>query len=162
MPKVADFKIDIDHAKKAIRDLPMTVGVNVYRRGLAGGARIVRDAARAKVPVRYGKLRRAIQVGTTKSSKRVNGVPAEVVAYANVKKGKPKGARYYAHLVEFGTAPHDQPNRKRGPRHHPGSKAQPFMRPAFDETKERVVKAVQESLVKAVDDAVAKLRKRGK
>jgi HK97 gp10 family phage protein len=45
---------------------------------------------------------------------------------------KGRGARI-AHLVEFGTAPHDQP--KRGIR-HPGARPKPFARPAFESTKE--------------------------
>lgn len=43
-----------------------------------------------------------------------------------------KRARKIAHLVEFGTAPHDQPNR--GVR-HPGARPKPFFRPAFDTTR---------------------------
>lgn len=43
-----------------------------------------------------------------------------------------KRARKIAHLVEFGTAPHDQP--RRGIR-HPGARPKPFFRPAYDATK---------------------------
>lgn len=46
-------------------------------------------------------------------------------------------ARYIAHLVEFGTAPHFQKNFKGGFM-HPGARAQPFFRPAFDATKSGV------------------------
>lgn len=45
-------------------------------------------------------------------------------------------ARRIAHLVEFGTAPHWQPNRKIM---HPGARPYPFFRPAFEETKNEVV-----------------------
>lgn len=38
-------------------------------------------------------------------------------------------ARYIAHLVEYGTAPHFQP--RRGIM-HPGARQKPFIRPAFD------------------------------
>lgn len=50
-----------------------------------------------------------------------------------------KRARKIAHLVEFGTAPHAQPNRGI---FHPGARAFPFFRPAFEETKEGVGKAM--------------------
>lgn len=50
-------------------------------------------------------------------------------------------ARKLAHLVEFGTAPHYQPNFKGGWQ-HPGSRAKPFARPAFESTKEEVVETV--------------------
>ena len=41
-------------------------------------------------------------------------------------------ARKIAHLVEFGTAPHAQPNRGI---FHPGARPKPFFRPAFEMTK---------------------------
>ncbi len=50
-----------------------------------------------------------------------------------------KRARKLAHLLEFGTAPHDQPNRGI---HHPGARAFPFFRPAFEETKEGVARMI--------------------
>lgn len=49
-----------------------------------------------------------------------------------------KRARYLAHLVEFGTAPHFQPKFKGGFM-HPGARAQPFFRPAFDTKKADVM-----------------------
>jgi hypothetical protein len=45
-------------------------------------------------------------------------------------------ARKIAHLLEFGTAPHDQP--RRGIR-HPGARPFPFFRPAFETTKEGAI-----------------------
>ncbi len=49
-----------------------------------------------------------------------------------------KRARYLAHLVEFGTRPHFQPNR-RGGIMHPGATAKPFFAPAFESTKSETV-----------------------
>lgn len=50
-----------------------------------------------------------------------------------------KRARKIAHLVEYGTAPHWQP--KRGVM-HPGARAFPFFRPAFEEKKHEVTEEV--------------------
>ena len=47
-----------------------------------------------------------------------------------------KRARKIAHLVEFGTAPHDQP--RRGIR-HPGARPNPFFRRAFEAKKQTVL-----------------------
>lgn len=47
-----------------------------------------------------------------------------------------KRARYLAHLVEFGTAPHWQPRRKRM---HPGARPRPFFTPAYEGTKDETV-----------------------
>lgn len=49
-----------------------------------------------------------------------------------------KRARKLAHLVEFGTAPHFQPNFKGGFQ-HPGAEPHPFFRPAYESTKGDVV-----------------------
>lgn len=48
-----------------------------------------------------------------------------------------------AHLVEFGTAPHWQPNRGMM---HPGARPKPFLRPAFEEMKGSVVAAFAQEL----------------
>lgn len=42
-------------------------------------------------------------------------------------------ARRIAHLVEFGTAPHWQPRRRIM---HPGARAKPFARPAYEQEKD--------------------------
>jgi hypothetical protein len=53
------------------------------------------------------------------------------------KLGATKRARYLLHLVEFGTAPHFQPN-FRGGWMHPGAKANPSLLPSFDEERGKV------------------------
>lgn len=52
--------------------------------------------------------------------------------------GAIKRARYLAHLLEFGTAPHWQPNFKGGFM-HPGARAYPAMTPAYESHKAEVV-----------------------
>ncbi|BCH33123.1 hypothetical protein MesoLjLc_50530 [Mesorhizobium sp. L-8-10] len=49
-----------------------------------------------------------------------------------------KRARKLAHLVEFGTAPHFQPN-FRGGFSHPGARPRPFFRSAFRSKKDEVM-----------------------
>lgn len=49
-----------------------------------------------------------------------------------------KRASKIAHLVEFGTAPHWQPN-YRGGWMHPGARPKPFARPAFEQNKEETL-----------------------
>ncbi|WP_370677639.1 hypothetical protein [Pleomorphomonas sp. PLEO] len=49
-----------------------------------------------------------------------------------------KRARKIAHLVEYGTAPHWQPN-YRGGWMHPGARPKPFARPAFEQNKEETL-----------------------
>jgi HK97 gp10 family phage protein len=65
--------------------------------------------------------------------------------------GPIKGRRHASvgHLVEFGTAPHYQPNRNGGTM-HPGARPHPFMRPAFEMTKAQIVVRAGESLVRSI------------
>lgn len=52
--------------------------------------------------------------------------------------GATKRARYLLHLLEFGTAPHYQPNLKY---FHPGSMPNPVLLPSFDEERGEVPRA---------------------
>ena len=53
------------------------------------------------------------------------------------------------HLVEFGTAPHWQPNRGGG-QMHPGAQAKPFLRPAYEATKDEIVRQTGEAVLNSV------------
>ena len=69
---------------------------------------------------------------------------------------KAKGPGYRkAHLIEFGTAPH-----MIGPRMHPGARAFPFMRPAFEETSEQAVDIFGKAIGPAVERRAAQLARR--
>lgn len=60
-------------------------------------------------------------------------------------------ARKLAHLVEFGTAPHRQPNRGI---FHPGARAFPFFRPAFEATKDEAVSTVSRSVWQRIASSI--------
>lgn len=62
-----------------------------------------------------------------------------------------------AHLVEFGTAAHWQPKKKRM---HPGAAAKPFLRPAFDAEKETAVKVFADSIGPAIERQAERLARR--
>lgn len=69
-------------------------------------------------------------------------------------------ARYLAHLVEFGTAPHFQPRRKIL---HPGARPKPFATPAFEETKEDAVATLGDltwKLIAAAASTFGRVRRR--
>ncbi len=118
---------------KTLQDLPAKIERNVLRGGLRAGAKVMEVAAKAQVPVKHGDLRQSIRVSMRVSSK-------TGTVRAQVKAGDKKA--WYAHLVEFGTARHwiKPKNRKslfiaglmKEIVDHPGARAKPFMRPAFD------------------------------
>jgi HK97 gp10 family phage protein len=60
----------------------------------------------------------------------------------------------YAHLLEFGTAPHYQPGRGVV---HPGSRPEPFLTPAYFETREQVVKRFGDKIGPEMEKRAAKL-----
>lgn len=55
----------------------------------------------------------------------------------------------YAHLVEFGTAPHPQGGKFKGTQ-HPGTTAQPFFYPAYRSLRRRVKSRISRAMKKAI------------
>lgn len=72
--------------------------------------------------------------------------------------GATKRSRYLLHLVEFGTAPHFQPN-FRGGWMHPGARAQPILIPTFDEEKSSVPTVFAQRLAASMQAKIARLAK---
>lgn len=60
----------------------------------------------------------------------------------------------YAHLDEFGTAPHYQPGRGVV---HPGQRATPFLTPAYFATRDQVVKRFGDNIGPEMEKRAAKL-----
>lgn len=120
-----------------LRSLPVAPAGRAGRAAVLAGGRIVAAAAKAKVPVDTGDLKRAIRATGMKAAPGVQ----EVVARAGVR-GK-EGP--LAHLVELGTEAHPiEANKKTILKtkdgkflgkvvDHPGAAPHPFLRPAADE-----------------------------
>lgn len=172
MAKVND--ISVFGAEAIIANLEAIAGPiaqSAVRRGLYDGAVVLRNAARGKVPVRYGALKKAIVSetrlikGTGMAGSKLEHQGVVTIAkkafrmgpkgnVKTVERKKSKGRSYikgdiyprnYAHLVEFGTNPH-----MIGKRMHPGARAKPFMRPAFDEQLPAALEAFRNRLVAEV------------
>lgn len=71
----------------------------------------------------------------------------------------PEKRAYHAHLVEFGTAPHINGGRFSGSK-HPGTKPQPFMRPAWDATSGTALDMIGDELRAEIMKAAARQAKR--
>lgn len=65
----------------------------------------------------------------------------------------------YAHLIEFGTAPHYQPNRGVV---HPGTRPMPFLTHAYNSTKEDVAKRFGQKIGPEMEKRAIKVRARVK
>lgn len=151
---------------------------NVLRRGLLAGAGVIRDGAKPKAPKRTGRLKTNVIAETRGVFKGPSGRPAGHRAVVLVR-GKDKlggrSARSYAHFVEFGTKPHrvgkgsikelwkgSKKRKRQVGAKHPGSKAKPFMRPAFDELKYEAIRVTEQRIREELAKEVAKLSKRKK
>lgn len=115
-------------------------------------AEIVRDAARSNAPVRTGRLRSSITIGTKRGT-----APFE----ASIQVGPGKEA-FYGYFVEFGTGSSFQAAAARAlgyPGHSksgsPSRKAQPFLIPAVNSTEDASIGALERQLQIAINKAAA-------
>lgn len=144
--------------------LPVKVQNTVMLYSAGKAMEPMKDAAKANVPFRRGVLRRAIGMKKCRYQEgRIVDVLVGVRKDVRTDKDWPVK---YAHLVEFGTAPH----RYKKPHavkmelgafsgwiwvtQHPGSKPQPFLRPAFDMTKATVAQDFHDRVLRGVGAVV--------
>jgi HK97 gp10 family phage protein len=139
--------------------IPQHMQGKVLQKALAGGGKVVVNAAKSLVPVKTGRLRRAIyQVRDKRNS---NGIYEQRVV--TVRRGKKfqKSNRdaYYWRFVEFGRKAFSVGNRRQvlgnDEKGYFGSKvkaetAKPFLRPGFDNTKSQQVEAIKASLAREI------------
>ena len=137
--------------KKALDKLPGVLQQRVVVGATRAAAKVIADEAKQNVPVRTGLLKKSIGVAKAKKKDTEPGhvkfyvVPKSKIAFTKKVNGgklKVKTYAWYAHFVEFGTAK---------------MAARPFLRPAFENSAVKSVKAFQEYAVKRVDREVRKL-----
>lgn len=112
-------------------------------------------AAKAKLKANgsylTGELYRLLSIIRDRTASKAN--PTMIVG-----PDKSKGPGYRkAHLVEFGTSPHPI-----GEGMHPGQAAAPFMRPAFEETKDEMIDVFGKEIGPAVERRAAQLARRNR
>ncbi|RWN51388.1 MAG: HK97 gp10 family phage protein [Mesorhizobium sp.] len=117
-------------AKANVRALPLK-----ERTGTLAASLVIKPKPRSS------KLNPTFQVGPDASAKR------------GTQYGKRSPVRY-AHLLEFGTAPHYQP--KRGVV-HPGARPYPFLTPAYFATRDEVVNRFGKKIGPEMEKRAAKL-----
>lgn len=137
--------------RKALLELPKELQRGPLRSAVSAGAKVIQQQAIANAPEDTGVLKRAIY----RTRSRSGSSPVQemhVVGWRSgwkyqarrTKKGKLTTNRdaWYGRFIEFGTSK---------------MAARPFLRPAFDTTKERAVVAIVEKLRAAIARAAAKL-----
>lgn len=119
---------------------------NINRAGLRAGAAVFLAAIKPRIPADSGALR---------DSARITSRSRGATVSASVKVGNAQA--WYAHLVEFGTRPHEIRPRPPGEAmrfgsvavrevQHPGITGRPFARPTVDQEFGAAVRAVEQKI----------------
>jgi HK97 gp10 family phage protein len=137
--------------ENALLELPKAVAKGVLRTALKNAGEPVVSDAQRNVPVLTGELLGSIDIRSTLSKRQRRGRAKAGDVEMFIGPSWPKGA--HGHLVEFGTSK---------------MAARPFLRPAWDANKERVLASIGRELWTAIEKAarrlarnVAKLRAAG-
>lgn len=138
---------------KKLKAIPKTAE-DEARKAVIKGANEIAAMQRGLVPVDDGDLRDSITVtppgGTTPPYSQPGGSITAREFQAIVAAGNTEVR--YAHLVEFGTAPHAQGGMFEGTQ-HPGTQAQPFFWPGYRALRKRVKSRITRNINKAVKKA---------
>ena len=146
----------------------------ILRKAVNAASRPMLAEAKTTVPVGDGWLKRSLglRIQTYRNTGAVVAVVGPRTGFQRNKRtgqktltayGSKLRARtvsrptYYAHLVEFGTQPHSVSRggkRKRplqGARLHPGAKARPFLRPAFEAQKTAAMETLRSVILAGIE-----------
>lgn len=126
---------------------------SAIRQALAQGADEITDEMKRLAPKRTGKLRNSIAQSWGGGKVRYSSLAGTAGEAGDpdlsVRISAGSSEVRYAHLVEFGTAPHINGGRFAGTR-HPGTTAQAFFFPAYRANRRRVKARISRATTKAV------------
>ncbi|NRP70608.1 hypothetical protein ILFOPFJJ_01489 [Ensifer psoraleae] len=145
--------IGLSRLTKKLRRIPQAAK-DAAKAAVVQGANEIAAVQRALAPVDDGELKDSIHVtppgGTTPPYSQPGGSRTAGPEEAIVTAGNTRVR--YAHLVEFGTAPHTNGGMFAGSE-HPGTAAQPFFWPGYRAVRKRVRGRVTRTINKAIKDA---------
>lgn len=151
----------LDELQKLLDTLPAKLESNVMRGALRAGASVIREQAKANVPVGRPSAKNArlygAYAGALRDSIKLSVSLKRGVIKATIRAGGKKSGGadvYYATMVEMGTKPHKIKGRNGHALSfagglvqsvaHPGSRSRPYMRPAFDAKAQAAIVAAAE------------------
>jgi len=166
---MAERTIDgLDGVLEALQQLPKEIVAKnggVVNAALRKGAVIVRNAARSQAPVRSGALRNNIALSRDRNPQRSGAAEryrvgvrgGAEIPYTDNKKNRragrvgktytPDGSTYYWRFIEFGTEK---------------MSARPFLRPAFESSKEQALAEIVTELGRGIHKAAKKVARLNK
>lgn len=126
--------------RAALLQLEEKVAKRIARAALKAGAEPMLHAARSKAPVDTGDLVESLKISTGKKK-------GKLVARVQTKSGDYKGKTFYGSFIEYGhyAGPRNLGNARKW------IEPRPFLRPAFDENKDRSAGIVVEALRTGID-----------
>jgi HK97 gp10 family phage protein len=147
---------NLDRFNAKLKALPQAAKDEIQK-AIAASADEIVDLQQRLVPVDDGDLRASIQWrwGDEKReaySQDMGTVRGNHALSARISAGNPKVR--YAHLVEFGAAPHVAGGKFEGAQ-HPGAPAQPFFYPGFRTGKKRAKARISRAVRAAAKQAVS-------
>lgn len=168
------FKVEgLKELNRALKELPARSAKSSLRSSVtAGGSEIVKSMRRElKSHNDTGNLSKSLGTKVLKPLKyTITAIIGPRVGYtgSGERRKRVKNDGWYAHLIEYGVAPHKIKARKDKTLYfngqffnavdHPGFEAKPFMRPGLDKSKQKVVDRVGKQLWKAIQREAAKLK----
>jgi HK97 gp10 family phage protein len=141
----------------AFRALGRNPTAAARRKSRQAAGRVISEAAKANLVANDSVVTGALvqSMGVGEDERRQNRTLVGPRA-GKFKKMRPAS---YAHFVEFGTAPHWQPNRFGGIM-HPGARPKPFLRPAFEQHVTDAAQAYFLAMKGEIEQAAARIAAR--
>lgn len=146
--------------EKALADLPKATGKSAMRRVLKKRAQPVADAARSLAPHGVGHLEDSITVSTKRPVGQKSESQRAFAAAGGGAAGRAaaKAAGSSPVLIFIGPGRHPQASLQEFGTSHHGP--QPYMRPAWDRTKDAVLDGIKDDLWAEVRKSAARLAKK--
>lgn len=134
--------VGLGELSKALSDLPKSTARNTLKRALKSAGQLFADEAQAQAPQLSGHLKTSLIVGEKLTRRQAQALKPEGKYFARVSVGTSDPA---GQMQEFGTFK-DQP--------------QPFMRPAWDTTKDNVLAKVGDVLGDEIEKSRVRLARK--
>ena len=156
-----------EQAKKILDELPNNMQKRMLLTALRGSAKPMLQSAKAKVPVKSGKLKKMLRTVRFKD-RNASKTEVSVAVKPVFNKTKKKENQYYGKFLHEGTADprksrkgkflvfENQQGQKVFVKSVKGIKPKPFLEQAYSENSERTVATFGDELAKAVENFVNK------
>lgn len=128
---------------KSLRQFPKNIQRNVMVGATRAAANVVRDRARELVPKDTRELEKSI-VSIRRSDRQFSSINPNTMTFSVTPSRGGKYDGWYGHFIEFGTV---------------NQSAQPFLRPAFEQSQDASLQASKEYIAKRIPEEVAKAKR---